>query len=102
MTELSRVQLGSRLRVLLPFIDVAEDGTETAINLSGLTPVLRVVKPDQTALTLPGLVVTDDEAGEAQWDAAEGVLDQLGVWKLQGEADGYLSKVETFRVVGNA
>ena len=96
------IHLNSRLRVLLPFVDVLEDGTETPIDLSAVAErSVRIIKPDGSELSSPTLTITNPAEGEAHWDAEANVLDQRGVWRAQGIADGYRSAPVSWKVEGN-
>ncbi|MQA89237.1 MAG: hypothetical protein GEU90_03225 [Gemmatimonas sp.] len=74
------IHVGSKLRVELPFIDVTESGVKTPIDLSSVTQEsVRIWKPDGSEIVSPVLGIADAEAGEAFWEADEGVLDVPGV-----------------------
>lgn len=98
------IYVGSRLRVQLRFVDEDEDGNETPIDLSVVQDLsVRVVgpPPQRKEIGSAELMITDAAAGEAYWDAEEGVLDASGLWTAQGEADGYLSEPVSWRVIKN-
>jgi hypothetical protein len=93
---MSTIHLGSRLTVYFRFLDVLPDGTRPPIDLSAVSELaIRIQRPDRTALEGQTLTVTGAEAGEAEW---EGVVDQVGLWRAQGVADGYLSAPVTWTV----
>jgi hypothetical protein len=90
------IHAGSLLTVHFRFLDALPDGARTPIDLSAVDALsVRIQRPDRTALEGQALTVTDAEAGEAEW---EGVVDQVGQWRAQGVADGYLSAPVTWTV----
>ncbi len=96
------IQKGSKLRVNLPFVDVDEAGTEEPIDLSAVAAKsVRIIRPDGTEIQSPTLEIDDAAAGLAHWEAAAGVLDQVGLWRAQGFADDYKSDEASWRVRGN-
>ena len=86
-----RIYVGSKARVWLPAIDVTPDGEEsfTPTDLS-----VTVTKPDGTEAA----ATVAEESGVPYIDFAEDELDQAGVWRAQGEDEGYLSRPVTWRV----
>jgi hypothetical protein len=90
------IHIGSKLTVTFRFLDVLPNGSRTPINLAAVTTLsVRIQRPDRTVLEGATLTVTDVPGGEAEW---EGVVDQVGQWRAQGAADGYLSAPVTWTV----
>lgn len=95
------IRVGSQLRVLLPFRDRKEDGTEAPIHLGTVTSKRVVItKPDGTPVADPVLTVTFAPGGDAYW---EGVVDAPGLWRAQGfiednSADEFISDPVSWRV----
>ena len=86
-----RIYVGSRVRILLPAVDVTPEGEED-LEPAGLS--VTVWRPDGTEISAS----LGEADGVPYLDFDEGDLDQAGVWRAQGAIDGYLSKPVTWRV----
>ena len=93
------IRLGSKLRVTFRFLDEAEDGTSTPINLAAVTEKsVRVIRPDGTDLPSPPTLTPTATEGEAEMEFAPDVLNRAGRWQAEGIADGYRSDPVSWRV----
>lgn len=87
------------MTLVLQFVDVAEDGTTTPIDLSAVVDLAVVVtRPDASVVAGLPLVVTNAAAGEATIVFAAGMLDSRGGWRARAVADGYRSQAAAWRV----
>jgi hypothetical protein len=64
-------------------VTITED--DVAVNISAATEkVIRLAKPDGTVTEYTASFTTDGTDGLIQSTVASGVLDQAGIWKVQG------------------
>lgn len=86
---MEKIYRGSKVRVLIPLVDVLPEGSDVAIPLGDAAGIsARIVKPDCTEVEDVELGVHDPDKGILYW---EGVVDQAGTWRAQGELGGYIS-----------